>query len=123
MDSTVGERVKRWAKSHPDKHREQVRKWAREHPEQYRETRRKAYTKRVDKIRQDAIKALGGVCAHCSCADIRCLQIDHVVPLRGQSRLRVEVFYRSIIARSADNLQVLCANCHAIKTYFENGGR
>ena len=121
--SANSEGVKKWAKTHPEKHREQVKKWASEHPEQYQETRRKAYTKRMDKLRQDAIDALGGACVNCQRKDIRCLQIDHVIPLKGGQRIRVEIFYRSIVQGLTENLQVLCANCHAIETYYENGGR
>ena len=35
----------------------------------------------------------------------------------------VRAFYRNIVQGAAENLQVLWANCHAIKTYYENGYR
>jgi predicted HNH restriction endonuclease len=119
---TVNERVKRWAKAHPEKHRAAVRAWERENPERRREITQKSQAKRLLRLRQEAIAALGGVCAICQCADIRCLQIDHVTPLRGAQRLGSVALYRSIILGARDGLQVLCANCHAIKTYCETYG-
>jgi 5-methylcytosine-specific restriction endonuclease McrA len=120
--SVGSEKVLRWKKVHPEKNREQARRWAHEHPE-YLEARRKAHARRMVKLRQEAVEALGGVCVGCQCSDIRCLQIDHIIPLKGQKRIAVSTFYLSVIRGAVENLQVLCANCHAIKTYDENGGR
>jgi hypothetical protein len=134
MALTRKEIDERWRKAHPEQHREKVRKWAatnpeqhharnkkweQEHPEQHLETRRKAYVKLRAKRRQEAIIALGGVCLTCQCVDVRCLQIDHIIPIKGK-RMNDTTFYNSIIRGMIENLQVLCANCHAIKTY-ENG--
>ena len=115
------EKQKRWAKKHPEKHLAMVRKWEQDNPEQAREMHRKSRKKRATKLRQEAIVLLGGQCVRCQCSDMRCLQIDHVVPLNGKLRLLTEKFYRSIIDGLTENLQVLCANCHAIKTSYEDG--
>jgi 5-methylcytosine-specific restriction endonuclease McrA len=121
--SVNSERVKKWAKTHPEKHREQVRKWEKENPEKHREITRRSHAKRLIEVRQQAIACLGGMCTHCQCKDIRCLQIDHIVPLQGKERIGTMVLYRSVVRGLKENLQVLCANCHAIKTYYENGGK
>ena len=76
------------------------------------------------KSRLGALIALGGKCAYCGyCKDDTALQIDHVVPLLDHERKSIRSqrpFYRRIINGERDNLQVLCANCHAIKTRSEN---
>ncbi len=117
------EKQKSWARNHPEKHRAMVRKWEQDNPERYRETRKKWKIKWVEELRLGALNALGGQCVQCQCKDTRCLQIDHIVPLQGKARSAYTTLYRSIIDGSTENLQVLCANCHAIKTYYENGER
>ncbi len=76
------------------------------------------------KSRLGAIIVLGGKCAHCGyCANDAALQIDHIVPLLDHTRSNIRsqrTFYRNIINGARDNLQVLCANCHIIKTRTEN---
>ena len=115
----VNENVKRWAKNHPEQHWAMVRKWEQENPERLREIRRQTRAKHRGELRQKAIGALGGVCMYCQCNDMRCLQIDHIVPIRGK-RVANTSLYCSILRGEVGNLQLLCANCHAIKTY-ENG--
>jgi hypothetical protein len=78
------------------------------------------------RIRREVINAYGGACAQCGVADIRCLQLDHVNG--GGSAHRNEVmgtkntagigFYAKMRQQGyPPGLQVLCANCHMIKTY------
>jgi 5-methylcytosine-specific restriction endonuclease McrA len=64
---------------------------------------------------------MGGKCSHCGINDIRVLQIDHIVPLRrrtnGLDRKDADTtLSMRIIRGNRDNVQVLCANCHLIKT-------
>ncbi len=113
------ENAKRWTRNHPEKHSAMVKKWEQENPERHREIRKQANNKHRAKLRQRAIAAMGGVCIRCQCDDIRCLQIDHIIPIKGE-RVVYTKFYYSIIQGDTTNLQLLCANCHAIKTY-ENG--
>ncbi len=66
------------------------------------------------RLRRYAILALGGKCrCGCSCTDM--LQIDHINPI-GQKRLPNGRLHRNILQGLRDNLQVLCACCHAVKT-------
>jgi hypothetical protein len=60
---------------HKNKEREQERKqqWYASHP-----TYLRSYAQRRNiRLRQNAIRLLGGACAHCDCTDMRCLEIDH----------------------------------------------
>ena len=117
------EKQRRWANNHPEKHYALVKKWEQENPEHAREIHRKARKKYRLRLRQEAIALLGGRCVQCQCDDIRCLQIDHIIPLNGGQRILSETFYKRIIQGQTENLQVLCANCHAIKTYYEEEGQ
>lgn len=70
--------------------------------------------------RLKAIELLGGKCAHCGNDDFRVLQIDHINNdgyLEGKNRS--DPMMRDIYTgrRSIDDLQLLCANCHHIKSY------
>jgi hypothetical protein len=73
-------------------------------------------------LKQEAITVLGGKCCHCQCSDIRCLEIDHIVPVRGDRSLYGVKLYRSVAQGNTEGLQVLCACCHAIKTYEDGNG-
>jgi 5-methylcytosine-specific restriction endonuclease McrA len=73
--------------------------------------------------RKEALVVLGGQCIQCQCQDARCLQIDHIIPLQGKRRVAHKTLYLNVLRGKTENLQVLCANCHAIKTYHEDGER
>lgn len=75
--------------------------------------RAKAYR---TQMRQKAIEKLGGRCNNCGLIDDRVLQIDHIKPLNGEFRPdHIKVFKLAIAGDT--NLQLLCANCHVIKTW------
>lgn len=69
----------------------------------------------------EALEILGGKCKNCEVTDYRCIQFDHIIPEhRGNSISNASyVVARKIILGllTADDIQPLCANCHAIKTY------
>lgn len=72
------------------------------------------------KYKVKALNALGGCCVKCLTTDFRVLQIDHVVPIFNQGKRGSEL--KRILANSKEelkNLQLLCANCHQIKTFEE----
>jgi 5-methylcytosine-specific restriction endonuclease McrA len=80
-----------------------------------------------EKTRALALSMLGGKCCRCGFADARALEIDHVRALhrRTTGRTSAKDWLREIEAclkspTKGHNLQLLCANCHRIKT-FENG--
>jgi len=75
-----------------------------------------------------SIDTLGGECVVCGNRDLRVLQIDHVIPTklshdRTAGARRREHERRAIARGEVDlgTLQVLCANCHCIKTHADNG--
>ncbi len=81
--------------------------------------------KRRREVRIQALALLGGKCCVCGFSDSRALQIDHIIPVRKKERHRDSSsyhFYCQIVQGETDNLQVLCANCHAIKTFEEGNG-
>ncbi|SRR6266700_4591282 len=97
--------------------REQDRTW-RDTREGQRKREAEAAKRQYARLKQGAIIMLGGICVRCGWNDIRCLEIDHIIPVRGDRSLYGIKLYRSIVTGgSTENLQVLCANCHAIKTY------
>lgn len=74
------------------------------------------------KAKLQACALLGNRCAKCGYdEDYRALQIDHVKPvLRKDNDMYIPIkTYRDIITGKQDIclFQLLCANCHAIKTY------
>ena len=94
--------------------------------------RQPGYVSRESQIRARdramAIAKMGGKCMHCGFDDARALQFDHIIPvlrrLNGVSRNRAGSHdsYKEVLdmPRPAEKFQLLCANCHVIKTK-ENG--
>lgn len=74
-----------------------------------------------------ALQMLGMQCVHCGITDHRVLQIDHIKPLlRKQSGKNYkdtaqQVLQSAAMCQDIDEIyQLLCANCHQIKTYHDN---
>lgn len=74
-------------------------------------------------LRTEVIEFLGGACNNCQLSDPRCLEVDHTdgsgYLLNGSNQRHS--WFRKILLGEAVNAQVLCANCHAIKTWNESG--
>ncbi len=104
-----------WHQENKDSQRTVNQAWLKAHPE----VSRKAARKLTRRQRIAALMVLGGKCCHCQCDDTRCLEIDHIIPIKGKRMMDRGQFHRSIIDGNTDGLQVLCACCHAIKTYEE----
>jgi 5-methylcytosine-specific restriction endonuclease McrA len=104
-----------WYRENKESNRDSHRKWMKEHPE----VSRRSSLLWARKIRQEALIVLGGVCVQCGCTDMRCLEIDHVIPIKTGRRIDRHAWHRSITRGNTENLQVLCACCHSIKTYEE----
>ena len=74
------------------------------------------------RLRAAAIKAMGGKCMRCGVDDERCLEFDHRIPLRrGKSGLSkaahtADKTYRAVLNGDRSAYELLCANCHSIKT-------
>ena len=74
----------------------------------------------------EAIMALGGECVVCGYDDDRALHIDHVYgdgKLERKGNRGGQASYRRAIAGAASGrYQILCANCHDLKSHA-NGER
>lgn len=71
--------------------------------------------------RHKALQKLGGKCVQCGESDLRVLEFDHIVPLKRRStnrRPNVQQVVAEIMALDtpAKKFQVLCCNCHRLKT-------
>ena len=90
------------------------------------QTRKAGYAAR----RLAIVQALGGKCLRCGINDHRVLDIDHIErkkKLKPKHRsyptpVRLALWEQEmqIFEDGSHNLQVLCANCHRLKTWSEN---
>ncbi len=103
------ERQKQWRAANPERVRTKQQRWFDKNPTHHKDYERK--------LRLQAIQCLGNVCVRCQCVDIRCLQIDHIVPLGKHNGRQNVSLYLNVINGHTENLQLLCANCHMIKTF------
>ena len=93
----------------------QILYWREREPNR-RTARRKSYWDRKVAI----LNALGGRCLHCGITDIRVLDLDHIDASQKNkpahrnysTPVRIKLWEKEI-----ENLQILCANCHRIKTH------
>jgi len=109
-------------KDHDERNRYQA-KWAREHYEctpEGRDTRTR-FSHKLQVTIHEAKRDRG--CAHCGYnANPAALEFDHIIPRRvtGEPPTRVMNSYIRLESALTDpNVQVLCANCHAIKSVGE----
>lgn len=83
------------------------------------------YCRKIKEAKKEIIKLLGGKCVCCGITDIRVLQIDHVNndglierKLSKKHRRNVySIIFNKIKERSKD-YQLLCLNCHHLKTNY-----
>lgn len=92
-----------------------------------KEYARKYQNARHERLRNEVIELMGGRCAHCGNNDTRVLVIDHIAPIK-RSKDEIGAGKKSswdTISRiyqgkeDMNNVQLLCANCHLIKTSKE----
>lgn len=91
-----------------------------------REQRREVQRRSRVKMRGMAIDALGGYCIECGNRDYRVLEFDHVRPIQWRTNGKVKMNGQqntntiNAMVKSGDDpssvYQLLCANCHKIKT-------
>ncbi|MBA3678912.1 HNH endonuclease [Candidatus Saccharibacteria bacterium] len=83
---------------------------------------KRKYRNRHIRRRNAVLKLLGGACVDCGNNDLRVQQIDHTQPILLSSKRRtLTQMFPSILRgdEPINNLQLLCANCHMIKTVNE----
>lgn len=65
---------------------------------------------------------MGGACVKCGNNDPRVLDLDHIKPSEkdraAHGKYPTYIRWR-LWEKERDNLQILCANCHRIKTHEE----
>lgn len=74
---------------------------------------------RFQRLRAEMVELLGAVCRQCGYSDQRALEIDHVVPVRHRSGGKEWHREMSNIRANPHQYQLLCANCHTIKSKGE----
>lgn len=87
-----------------------------------KETWKKYSREKTRKTKKYIIEKLGDKCCKCGFNDIRALQIDHIVSGNGNKERKLYGWkYYSILNALKDlsDYQLLCANCHSIKSYHE----
>jgi 5-methylcytosine-specific restriction endonuclease McrA len=73
-------------------------------------------------LRHRAIQKMGGKCMHCGFDDERALVFDHIKPVRrglrgvAKSKQTGQDTHRAVLHGQAKAYQLLCANCHMIKS-------
>src|SRR5438046_10761531 len=72
------------------------------------------------KNRQWVFDALGGKCVKCGFTDVRALQVDHIdATTKRNAEPGGVLLYRLLRhgTRQLKDFQLLCCNCHCIKTF------
>lgn len=97
-----------------------VKDWRKAHPDRVRELGRRSRREREAVWRPAAIAKLGGHCVRCGIGDVRVLELDHINGGGHSERLYTDrvSFYAAVARGDRTDIQLLCANCHRIKTYF-----
>lgn len=101
----------------PEKRRAHQSAYSRAYRQHQQPKVRATQARQWNKYRAAALDALGGCCMECGNDDPRVLEIDHADGSGGQDRKRrskVSIL-RSVVTNHSD-YQLLCANCHRIKT-------
>ena len=70
----------------------------------------------IQRLKYAAYDLLGGHCVVCNIADYRLLQIDHILGDGKGDRDRIKIFRKIISGVQRDRYQLLCPNCHFLKT-------
>jgi hypothetical protein len=108
-----------WLEKRRAYQREYMRAYNAKNRERVNANHRERARERYAKWKAKAHKALGGCCSDCRINDVRVLQIDHVNGGGRKHRMSVGgVKLFEHVVDHPEEYQLLCANCHMIKTYF-----
>lgn len=95
--------------------------WNKKEPERWKR-RKLNYDKKKDAL----YSLLGGKCVSCGNTDRRVLEIDHIdntKKLRPAHGMYSTPIRLKLWSQETGNLQILCANCHRIKTWNQSWAR
>jgi len=118
------EQKRRWRERNPDKVKETRKRYYERHgytkldkrtKEQHAEKNKKAREARI----QCLYEHLGDSCVNCGSKDN--LEFDHIDPSLKLSRTPPQAMGISTIKNELENLQVLCHDCHKIKSNAQKG--
>lgn len=92
--------------------------WKAANPDRVRELARMSRYRRFGPARDAAVEKLGGVCQVCGFSDERALEIDHVNGGGTAERKKMDrvTFYKKVASGELTHVQLLCLNCHRIKS-------
>lgn len=96
-------------------------KYRKEYADKNRKTINEKKRVYANKWKTEAMTVLGNACCVCGIDDLRVLEIDHIDGGGNQHRKRRsrESIWREIaIGETTSKFQLLCANCHRIKTFY-----
>ena len=96
-----------------------TKKWRQDNPEKMPAWRQ---SDKLSKAHQFYNYFLDHPCVHCGETDPLKLEVDHIEPLKNRKAKKERAaWYKLLVQLQEDKgLQVLCANCHAVKTHKEN---
>jgi hypothetical protein len=86
-----------------------------------KESWKKYSREKIRKTRACIVEKLGNKCISCGYTDIRALQIDHINGGGGSERKIYGWKYFKYLneLKNLSDYQLLCSNCHSIKSYNE----
>lgn len=85
-------------------------------------TRRENLLRRRAEWKAAAVVALGGCCVCCGETHVDYLQFDHIDEDASKDvGIRSQTLFRQVALRLRDDIQLLCANCHQVKSLKARG--
>jgi 5-methylcytosine-specific restriction endonuclease McrA len=107
---------KQWKKEHPEywrKSYQKTREWTKTHWDRIVWLEKERMTKKMNELMLTGLIKCK-ICGYDK--DWRALELDHIIPVKqGRGKLRDKCYDKAQVS----NWQILCANCHAIKTFNE----
>jgi membrane-associated HD superfamily phosphohydrolase len=103
-----------------DRNNEYLREWRREKPEKVKESNiyhRDRYRKMFDYNISIIMNEKGGCCNKCGLSDVRVLEFDHIN--REEKKFVIGRWHHlsiETLREETDKTQLLCTNCHRLKT-------
>ena len=117
QNMTRSESQRKWKKNNPDKVRESNRKWAKNNPEIKREIKQRTRKKRLSILWALKDKP----CKDCNVQyEPYVMQFDHISDNKVSNVSQLQSI--QAITLEAAKCEVVCANCHAARTWKRRNG-
>ena len=123
--SELIKRRREYYQSNKEYFKDSNRKWEERNIQKVQQYRQQYSRDKREKIRKASLDLLGGKCCQCGITDIRVLEIDHIFNDGKIDRKETKDIQARLekIIRHPERYQILCANCHSIKTYEFGWGK